>query len=75
MNGTNTINAHKPYTTLGTAAKISITKMEGERSGLGEISDWKRATPRLTGTAIARANTVVIMDPYIDGNALSDGSP
>ena len=75
MNGTRTTNAQRPYTTLGTAASISTMKIEGERSFPGDSSDWKSATPRLTGTAKTRDIIVVTIDPYMEGNAPKDGSP
>src|SRR5208282_3507011 len=75
MTGTRTNNAQRPYTTLGTAANISMMKTEGALSFPGEISDWKSATPRLTGAARTRANIVVTIDPYIDGKAPNEGEP
>jgi hypothetical protein len=52
-----------------------MMKTEGDRSFPGEISDWKSATPRLTGAAKTRANVVVTIDPYIEGNAPNEGGP
>jgi hypothetical protein len=63
MKGTRKRIPQSPYTTLGMAARSSTRKIEGSRNLLGANSDWKRAMPKLIGTAKSREISVVTTDP------------
>src|SRR5256885_12203079 len=54
-NGTITMNAHRPYTTEGTAARSSTTIVSGERKRRGHSSVMYSAVATATGTPIARS--------------------
>ena len=61
--GTSTNRPHRPYTTLGIAARVSIRNDTTGRSRAGAISTRNTAMPTETGSAITIASTLVTRVP------------
>ena len=60
---------HRPYTTLGMAARSSIRKVAGVRIQRGASSDRKMAAPTETGTARTSAMNDEYSVPWMKGRA------
>ena len=68
-NGASTKTPHSPYTTLGTVARISMTKRTVPLSLVCSTSLMNVATAIPTGAAIASARIELTNVPTMNGNA------